>query len=44
LSQPAALERVMLEVSVLMLLSFLWFVRPGLANSGARQAQAGRQA
>jgi predicted MFS family arabinose efflux permease len=43
LSQPAALERVMLEVSVLMLLSFLWFVRPGLANSGARQAQAGRQ-
>lgn len=38
-TQEAALERVMLELSVLMLLSFLWFVRPGLAYSAARHGQ-----
>ncbi len=36
LTQELALEQVMLDVSVLMFLSYLWFVRPGLSGSAGR--------
>lgn len=38
LTQAAALERVMLDVSVLMSLSYAWFVRPGLVKSARQHA------
>lgn len=37
-TQTDALQRVMLDVSVLMLLSFVWFARPGLARSAHTSA------
>lgn len=36
LAYTEALKRVMLEVAILMLVSFLWFIRPGLRASAAR--------